>query len=238
MCFDVIEKLDWTEESFRNVMRLNFGCLGRKAALALKLRKSDATVDLITLCENSYKALDVLFDHLMRVNPSDFLAAAPVILRKSYHDTRDAIFTLSTAIASQGRRAARSLGGARMPRWFVRGRKLLGTPYVRYARAAMPTWGKEKVFEFLSGHLPALNRSIRFVIDVLGDPKEGGLDAKDFEGIFETMKIVADLKPPFDRELLKRFADILQNSDVSVSDPFPGWQELIELVLKSVDTES
>jgi hypothetical protein len=218
--FDVIEGLPWTEGTFASAMRTNHGSLGRKAALWLRLGFGHDTFGLMTLCRNSYKVLDVLFDHMIANQPEEFLGSAAADFL-SYQDTHN-VFLVTRSKKRQDGPPQRRIGLMGTDCLRVGARKLLAAPYIRYARAVIPRLGKETVFGFLRGHALALERSIRFLTDVLGDVKENGLDATDFEAIFEGMKIIADLKPPFDRELLERFGELLRNPDISGEYDSPG----------------
>jgi hypothetical protein len=238
-CFEVFGRICWQEDTFLAVMRTNHGCLGRKAALWLQLGYD--SFDLMTLCCNSYKALDVLCDHMIESQPENFIGHAPNILRKSYQNTHT---TFLISMPKQMRNVEPSkrsppVMGRMSTQWTGTGdRKLLAAPYIRYARAVMPTLGRETVLEYMRGHTLVIDRSIRFLADVLGDVKENGLNASDFEGIFEGMKIIADLKPPFDRGLLERFAGLLQDPEISARYEFPRREKLIELALKYLEPET
>jgi hypothetical protein len=238
LAFDVIERLPWTEDAFTDCMMTNHICLGRKAALWLRLGYPLDSWDAQTVCRNSYKALGVLFDRLAEEEPDEFFEErAEELLSKSYQNTRDHPLITSRKKKHDGNGGARPLG-VMSPRWLATGdRKLIAAPYIRYARAVMPRLGKEKVFEFMRGHALATDRSIRFLSDVLGDVRDNGLDATEFEGIFEGMRIIADLKPPFDRELLERFAGQLQDPEISARYEFPRREELIGLVLHYLEPD-
>jgi hypothetical protein len=238
LAFDIIERLPWTENSFREAMRTNHVCIGRKAAMWLRLGYPVTAINLIMMVCNSYKALDVVFDRLVETMPHDFFETFPAaILSKTYQNTHEYAFVTHPKADPAAKRPPRRLG-LMAPKWRTVGdRKLVAAPYIRYARAVMPKLGKEKVFEFMRWHVLAVDRSIRFLADVLGDVKENGLDATDFDGIFEGMKIIADLKPPFDRELLERFAGLLQDAEVSARYEFPRREELIGLVLKVLEPD-
>jgi hypothetical protein len=108
-------------------------------------------------------------------------------------------------------------------------------PYIQYAKTVIPLLGEEKVFGLMRGHWLDIDRSMRFLVDVLGDLKEGGLAASEFEGAFEGMKIIAEIKPPFDRDLFARFGELLQNPEISARYEFPRRQELVELVFKCLE---
>jgi hypothetical protein len=238
MCFDVIDTLPFTEASLREKTCVTHCCLARKAALVMSLRTAREGHDLLIMARNSYKALSVLFDFLIQIHPTEFLSEpiARDILSKSHYTNPHPPFVLKGPPSPE---PPVNKGGRIAWVWQLTSvRKLIAGPYIRYAKTVIPILGKEKVLGFMAGHLIEIERSIRFLIDVLGDLRENGLDPTDFEGLFEGMKIMAELKPEFDRELLQRFAELLQSPEISARYEFPRREELIGLVLKYLEPES
>jgi hypothetical protein len=191
------------------------------------------------MCFNSYKALDVVLDTV--IERGGFLDEweADLLLSKSYQSRHGA--SLAFPIEGSGTKSAKNekiVPGMMAWKWSgVSDRRLIAAPYVRYAKAVIPKLGKEKVFGFMRGHLLAVDRSIRFLTDVLQDVKENGLDGSDFEVLFEGMKIIAELKPPFDRALFEQFGELLENPDISARYEFGRRDELIGLIRQCLEPD-
>jgi hypothetical protein len=238
--FDVIETLPFTEETLLPGIALNRNCLGRKAAMCLKLGSDPVGLPFLVLALNSYKAVDVLFDRLAQVTPILFFAdyTAADILQKSYEDTHDRpIHEDDLRYGIPGRIHLPPMPVAPCKWEPVGSRKLIAAPYVRYAKAVIGGLGKQRIWWWMRGHIRDVEMAVGFLTDVLADVRENGLAGKDFEGLFEGVKIIAELKPPLDRELFERFAGLLQNPEVSARYEFPRREELVGLLLKCFEPD-
>jgi hypothetical protein len=239
LCFDVIDRHAWTRKSIFMAMITNKVCLGRKARLLLRCDDTKDVSGYRTMCWNSYKALDVVLETVLERGGFLDEGEARLLLSKSYQSRRGA--SLGFPVEGSGMKSAKDekiVPGMMAWKWScVSDRRLIAAPYVRYARAVIPKFGKEKIFGFMRGHLLAVDRSIRFLTDVLQDVKENGLDGSDFEGLFEGIKIIAELKPPFDRALFERFGELLENPDISGRYEFARREEMVGLIHQCLEPE-
>jgi hypothetical protein len=231
MFFDLLEASYVSPAILAEGMRINRKNLSRKARLRVGNVETSEPVDLLIMASNSYKALDIVFDfldanfHQLFVSPG----WAQHILSRSCAP-RSGTISFTPGKARKGKP-----GG--MVTQFSGKRKLIIGPFIRYAQLAMKTIGKEKISKYIQGHLLEVERRIRFVVDVLADVREGGLTAVDLDPVLDGVRILAELGPEFDRELLHKLAEGLRDPESSERYQYERKDELIELTFRAITND-
>jgi hypothetical protein len=89
--------------------------------------------------------------------------------------------------------------------------------------------GKKMISEWLEGHLVPIERRLRFINDVLEDPKEGGLKMEELDPLFDDFELISELQPEFDLGLIRTFIERMENPEISDKIKYGKLEEVLNL---------
>jgi hypothetical protein len=202
------------------VLRLaivNLRCLQNKATLWLQLSPPDRDLFLLIASLNSWHALDVAFDTIRERLLSEKIVE--LILRPPGLQKHK-----GTAINAERARTLQNFDLILMTR------RLSPESVVRYGKAVIETFGKEKLVRCLRWLVTHVARELVYLNDVLSSPKQKALTPRAIKLVVGFISILRDLDLEINQEEIAKLKTALGRSSVIAKFPDGELEPLITVL--------
>jgi hypothetical protein len=177
---------------------VNLRRLRDKAELWLKLQPPDRDLFLLIASLNSWNALDVAFDTIRVTLLSEKIV--PLVLRGPAGANKAG----ATRITAEQARKLQNFDS------ILFRRKLVSKSLVRYGRAVIEIYGKEKLVRWLGSFVTDINRELLFANDILMSPKQKALTSNELSVLVESVSVVCHLELEIDKEEVAKLKEALE----------------------------
>jgi hypothetical protein len=211
---DIIDDIDMNRESRMKAWRylekstlqpseilertiVNLHRLQGKAELWLRLPPPDRDFFRLIASLNSWHALDVAFDTIRETLLDEKIVT--LMLREP-----EATKSKTRAIrANQARRLKNFDSILIQRRWIL-------NPAVRYGRAVIEKFGREKLRKHLDWHVALLKLELEGLSDLLESPKQNAIKPRKLESIVKSITIARELELDVNAEVVQKLRETLR----------------------------